>query len=1132
MGKKNKHKKHGFGASGNITNFLHSKVHAVIFLGMAMCWTTPVWAEGSAESNANALNVAQQSNVLTGGVSDQDGPLIGVTVVEKGSTRGAITDADGRYTITGLRKGAKIVVSFVGYKTQEFTYNGQHTLNIKLTSDAQNLDEVMVVAYGTTRRSSFTGSASSVKGTDLQKISGNSFVGALQGMSSGVAVFDNEGVPGADARIQIRGIGSMSGETTPLYIVDGMPYDGALNSINNNDIESMTVLKDAAASALYGSRAANGVVVITTKKGGQGKTKVNFRASWGTSDMAVPLGRKANPYEQLLINWQSLYNDQRYDLGMDAQAAGDYASANVLFTNNARVNSAGETVYVTPFKWPGSESKYVLHDGNGNAYTNPDLQMVWGKDDWDWYKAIFSHKLRQDYGVDFSGTSNNGKTNYYASIGYLNDKGYSNNDYYKRYAFRVNATSQIKNWLTIGGSLNYTYARQHNFGWNRALMFTNTLTGPWMRNADNTEWIRSEKTGWKVYDYDVNNAQYFGLPVYNKGDYWNNPNDEDFNFNGTPNSNEFNTVVASYFTEINLPFGIKFRTSMNLGDNAQHGYGYSSAVWGDYGQIAPYGLSVKAEGGSATRVNYDTRTLTWNNVLSWDKSFGEHNISLMAGHEWYNYNQQYDYSYGEGIMTTGQFETSSTTKNWSISSNRTRYSLLSYFGRAEYNYASRYYLSTSIRRDGSSIFSSKNRWGTFWSLGGSWRISQEKFMEPTKSWLDNLSVRASYGTTGNDRLNARNQNRGTAGGRIYYGYQDYYTTSNWHETAGYMPSNIRTEDLKWESNKQFNVGLDFGIFGLISGSVEYYHRTSSDLLYYHDLPYSAQVGSASGYNTNLGDILNEGFEFNINATPIKSRLVWTINLNLTTLHNEVTSLPSGDIYWGNRVGKYRLSEGKSLYEFYMVKSAGVNPETGLEEFWEKDDNDNWIKTSDFDESIKNRQWIGSAIPKVYGSITNNLSWNNFDFSMMWYASFGSKMMDYMVFENSTGRPGCGLNMDYAYKDTWKKPGDNAKFPRWSYSNSSRTRRASDRFVYNNEYLRLRNVTFGYTLPKTLLNKVGIEHLRVYITGDNLLTFGPAAHRHTDPEVGLTGNNYNGNADTDNGVMEARRVYMAGIQITF
>ncbi len=273
MGKKNKHKKHGFSASGNITNFLHSKVHAVIFLGMAICWTTPMWAEGSAESNANALNVAQQSSVLTGVVSDQGGPLIGVTVVEKGTTRGAITDADGRYTLTGLRKGAKIVVSFVGYKTQEFTYNGQHTLNIKLTSDAQNLDEVMVVAYGTTRRSSFTGSASSVKGTDLQKISGNSFVGALQGMSSGVAVFNNEGVPGADARIQIRGIGSMSGETTPLYIVDGMPYDGALNSINNNDIESMTVLKDAAASALYGSRAANGVVVITTKKAARARRK-------------------------------------------------------------------------------------------------------------------------------------------------------------------------------------------------------------------------------------------------------------------------------------------------------------------------------------------------------------------------------------------------------------------------------------------------------------------------------------------------------------------------------------------------------------------------------------------------------------------------------------------------------------------------------------------------------------------------------------------------------------------------------------------------------------------------------------------------------------------------------------------
>lgn len=376
------------------------------------------YAESSIGVLEKSLPVINQSNgSVIGVVTDEMGPVIGASVVVKGTTNGTVTDMDGKFTISGVSKGAVLQISYVGYQTQEVVWNGRGVLNIQLQSDSQDLDEVVVVAYGTTKKSSFTGSASVVKSEQLEKISGTGFAEALQGMSAGVNVSNNEGNPGGDTRIQIRGISSMSGQSSPLIIVDGMPYDGSLNTIAPTDIESMTVLKDAAAASLYGSRAANGVVVVTTKKGKSGKPTLNFRGAWGTSDNAVKNPVKADPYLQLTNTWQAIYNDKYYLEGLDPKAAGDYASQTVLgHMVNPRVNSKGETVYVTPFKWTGDASNYVLHDGNGNGYVNPNLEMVWDESDYDWYGAVFSRKLRQDYGIDLSGATENGKTQYFTSL--------------------------------------------------------------------------------------------------------------------------------------------------------------------------------------------------------------------------------------------------------------------------------------------------------------------------------------------------------------------------------------------------------------------------------------------------------------------------------------------------------------------------------------------------------------------------------------------------------------------------------------------------------------------------------------------------------------------------------------------
>lgn len=1077
-------------------------------------------------TSAGAM-ITQQKNKVTGVVEDEMGPSAGASISVKGTSTGTITDMDGKFTLDGIQKGAVLVVSFVGLATQEIVWDGQSILNVKLVSDTQDLDEVVVVAYGTAKKSSFTGSASVVKSEQLEKISGTGFAEALQGMSAGVNVTNNEGNPGGETRIQIRGISSMSGKTTPLYIVDGMPYDGSLTSISPSDIESMTVLKDAAASSLYGSRAANGVVVITTKKGKAGKPTINFRGAWGTSDNAVKNPTKADPYEQMTNTWRAIYNDQYYVNGMDKQAAGDYASSTLLpHMVNPRVNSQGETVYVTPFKWTGDASNYVLHDGNGNCWTNPNLEMVWDESDYDWYGAVFSRKLRQDYGIDVSGSTNDGKTSYYTSISYLNDKGYANNQYYKRYSFRANVTSELTKWLQMGGSLAYSYSRQNVSGSNRALVFSNTLNSPWLRNSDNTDWYYSQKTGERMYDFGVNSSNFFGAHVLqNGGDYWNNPNDEDFN------NNEGGMLTAHYFADFKLPFDIKFKTSVNLDDITKNEYQYGSAVHGQ-GQLEPFGVTVMTNGGWASRANYKTTSVTWNNLLSWDKTFGDHSLNILLGHELYSYNQQYNYGYGEGIMQLGQYELTSTTKNWAVDSYRNRYALLSFFGKADYNFLNKYYVSASFRRDGSSRFSKDSRWGNFFSVGASWRFSKEAFMEDIK-WIDNLALRGSFGTSGNDKLYPRNEN-GTPGDEILYAYQGYYDSDDIYGMAGYKPTTIPTPKLKWERNEQYNIAVDFSFLSRISGTIEYYSRSSKDLLYYKSLPLSSQTGDASGVNTNLGNVRNSGVELTLNATAIRTNnFQWNIDFNFSTLKNEVTYLPGGSYIYSNRGSSYKLEEGYSLFEFFMVKNAGVNPDNGNMQYWVQDGNGGWKKTENYsDVTTDDYQYCGSSIPKAFGSITNNFKYRDFDLSFMWYASFGAKMWDYVYQERTTVRDGVGIIQDLVDGDVWMQPGDNAKFPRWSAVDYSNTRKNSDFYLFDNDYLRLRNLTFGYTLPKNLTKKIGVSNARVYLSGDNLLTFGPAAKRHSEPETGVMGNNYNGNADTDNGIQGSRRVYMCGIQVSF
>lgn len=497
---------------------------------------------------------AQQIKIRGIVLDELDEPVVGASVIAT-PAYGTITDVNGSFELSVEKSIKSLEISYIGYQTQKVAV--ATNLKIKLKPDTQQLDEVLVVAYGTTKKSSFTGSASVVRSDEIKKFQGTGFTDALQGLTAGVNVSQDASNPGAEARISIRGIANMAGNTTPLYVVDGVPYDGSLNSINTNDIASLTVLKDAAAASLYGSRAANGVVIITTKTGKAGKVKVNFNASWGTSDNAVGYGKKADPKQTLLLYWEGLYNDKYYfEGGCSKQEAGDYASQSLLgkiFTAQGK-DPTGKPIYVSPFNH--IDEDWVLHDGNGNPYINPNLTYAWNENDWDWYGAYYKRKLRQNYSIDISGATENGKTNYFISTGFLDDKGYGGGDYYKRYSFSANVNSEINKWLAMGGSLRYAYSRQSSSGSTRALNYNMTLASPYLRNASNTDWVRSEMTGKRVLQYGAYTS-FFGVhPLSNRGDYWDNDNNDNFSNNDASNLN------ARYYAQISLPYNIK-RSSIN-----------------------------------------------------------------------------------------------------------------------------------------------------------------------------------------------------------------------------------------------------------------------------------------------------------------------------------------------------------------------------------------------------------------------------------------------------------------------------------------------------------------------------------------------------------------------------------------
>lgn len=996
------------------------------------------------------LAVGQNKQVTGVVTSDEDGlPMIGVAIMDKQTMNGVTTNENGEFSIEVTARTKVLHVSYLGYKTKEVPIVGNH-LTIQLEPDVVAIDEVMVVAYGTGKKSTFTGSATVIKKESLEKIRASNVTQALQGQSSGVQVINNSGEPGEDAKIMIRGIGSMNASSDPLYVVDGTAYNGYLNAINPADIESMTVLKDASATALYGSRAANGVVMITTRKGTSEKGQINFRSTWGFASLAVDLPRELTTDEFSVLTWRSLYNGYK-DWGYSEDDSRNWASAYLTGEFGCNPYNVASPVGIDGKMDPNAK---LLYSGN-------------------WRDELFKSGLRQEYVIDFSGKSK--KADYYLSAGYLNDKGVFSVQRFERYSTRASFNYKVNNWLQVGTNISLSHSVREGSAGSSMVWFLRTMPSVYPvyeRNQTSGDYIL-DKNGNRIYDYGDYRKAWQG---------W-NPLADDV-YNNAPWTHD-DVSNRSYF-EITFMPGLKWRTNFSV-DFYQYNYdGYTSS---EYGYAAGY----KGEASKESDRNF---AYTVNNLLTYEKTFGDHSLSVLLGQEAYSLQFKLLSASKRGFPFAGVEEIGSAAVMNSMNSYQNNYRLLSWLSRVEYDYKDRYYISGSFRTDGSSRFHPDNRWGNFWSLGASWRLSNEEFMKPYSGWLDNLKLKASYGAVGNDNL-------GT-----YYAYQGLYQTGmNNYKDPGVMVSRLANKDLKWESNLQFNVGLEFALMNKLSGSLEWFSRKSKDLLF--TLPMAPSTGF-SGIDRNIGDVKNQGVEFSLNYAAISNKnFKWTIDLNGTSYKNRITKLPQDEI----NSGVFKWREGESRYNFWGVEYAGVNKETGNDQYWKNiyetnEKGEKFVKervlTEDYNEvtSDSQKKYLGDAIPVLFGGFTNNFTYKGIDLSFMIYYSIGGKLYDSDYAQMMSYRTGYSMHPDML--DAWTPENTNAKFPRLSNAYANYLGTYTSKFLFNNSFARLRNVTLGYTVPKSFTSKYGINTLRLFVQGDNLITVGSAARRGTDPEQSISG----------------------------
>lgn len=1023
---------------------------------------------------ASGIQVVNAQQIpIAGKISDQNGtPLAGVTISIKGTSVAATSNTSGLFTLNAAQN-ATLIVSSVGYTTQEINVSGRQTINVTLTSTDQELDEVIVVAYGTTKRSSFTGSAATVDyAKEAKDVPVTSFEQALNGRVPGVQINTTSGQAGSTSTIRVRGIGSMNASNEPLYVIDGVPVvngdvgqmTGALagttnnimSTINPNDIESISILKDAAASSLYGSRAANGVVIITTKSGKGGRPKVDFRTSLGiTPEWATDNYRPGNVQEQIQYFYQ-IFHDYRTSNGFTEAQANQYA----LNRMNTRFGIHG---YEFSSEGTGLYDKIII-TGKTDGVENRDGKYF------DWNDALFRTGKFQTNDLSLSGSTD--KTRYYSSLSYTKDQGRAYTNDYSRIGGRLNLSQAISDKIDFSTNINISHNDKKGFNDTR-----NTGTN-YMYLANNLlfpfYWPTDYKTG---NDYTLRYSSLGYNPLYYDKQ-WDN------------NSQTLRIVATPSLTVKLLP-ELTAKTIFSY-DNAEvkdHLYYSPLHYHTTYGATA-----------NGTVFEYSTNylKLVSSSTLNFNKSFDDHTIDLLGGFEAEKNETNYQYASGSNLPSSA-LHTVATAGIKDASAYSWGNTLMSVFSRAEYNFAQKYFLSASLRRDGSSRLGPDTRWGNFWSVSGAWNLKNESFLTNIEN-ISSLRIKASYGTNGT--LPSSNFGwRSLAS----YGY-------NYMDQPGGAITTVADRNLKWEKSYTFNIGTEFGLFNnRLNGSVEYFTRDSKDLL--QDVNISLITGFGSTLK-NIGSINNKGIEISLGGDIIKNeQFRWSANVNTSLLSSKVLKLSEGkDRTWWDPTGgdsrvQFIYREGESVYSYFLAEWAGVDPSNGKPIWYTNDgtDGDFLHHGRGASNSVAKAQQIiaGSPIPKAYGGINTDFEYKGISLAFNFNYKIGGHIFDHGSRDVAEdGYYWERIRSYYGIQEVWSPENPNALYPKVSGNDPEDGITRSTRHMYDASFLRLKNINLAYTIPSATIQKLGVKNARVFFNGTNLLTF--SKFKWADPEVNQYG----------------------------
>jgi len=1022
---------------------------------------------------------------ITGKVTSTDGqPVPFASVVEKGTMNGTATNDDGTYVLTNVSPNANLIVTCIGYIEQVIEVSSRSVINVILAPDTESLEEVMVIAYGTAKKGTYTGSAASVNNEkfELRPITGATQ--ALAGTTAGVQVSTANGMPGSDPSIRIRGIGSFNAGNAPLIVLDGMPYDNSISSINPTDIESMTILKDASSAALYGARAANGVIMINTKKGRADKLSVSASYNIGLTS------RQSKDYETLdtdqymQMYWESTRNAFMYS-GDSKEVANAKAGESLL-------TGMGYNAY--------NATASQLFDPQTGAIL-PGNNIVWA-DDLDWAKYVERLGVRHDANVAISGGTQ--KSDYYTSMGYTQDNGYWVGSSLTRYSAKANVNSQITKWLKVGTNLTsavsisegeQSEANGNNKNPFRFIRYIGNIYPVHVHYANGDYLLDAE--GNKVWDFGIG----YDLPDGTsapKRDYMTSYN------HAAETANTYSgfkriTLNAKVFAEITFLKDFKFTVNGGLGENAYMSHS-ADVVWAE-----------KQNDGTSTKNTSNTTTWTFNEILTYNKNIGKHNIDAMIGHESYDYSYFYETASKKGQIVVGNnYEFANYTEANSIPNSYTnRYRVEGYLSRLNYDYDGRYFASASFRRDGSSRFYKDVRWGNFWSVGAGWRIDKEAFMSGV-SWVDLLKFRASYGLVGNDDVSG------------YYPWMAEYTKRPNGTAPGYMQTTLGSETLTWEESANLDIALEWNLFkGRFNGTLEFFNRQSSNLLFEIPLPKSAGITSKW---MNAGTMYNRGVEFTFDVNVInRKNFNWNINGNVTYLRNKITYLPV-DAYTSS---PYKIEQGHPRYEFWLRQWMGVNPDNGYCLYEADVDNPDYVwadgelfeyKGVTVTENIEHAKydWSGIAMPPFIGGLGMNFTLFRFTLTFDTLFQLGGRYYDstyaalMSAYTGSSAAPGYHkLHVDVLNR--WQNPGDVTDTPRFTGTTDYKNTDAgsSTRWLTTSNMFELTNINLAYDLPVKACAAMGIKGLKFYVSGDNMLMI--SARQGMVPRR-TTYSGYDGNSD--------------------